>query len=170
MNRLYEIFKTPSGPSTVKALLNHTIFSPSQTGETVPLSNEACWFFWRGLPRVSAHGWPVLGLISTARLKTCCIQSSPSSYFLTIPPPLLFLEDRREICTVLTCWYTKTWPLLCSHVGVLVKREPYTVLTCWYAKSCPVLTCWCTCDPCPVLTYWCTCQTWALHCTHWLVH
>jgi hypothetical protein len=37
MNRLYEIFKTPSGPSAVKALLNHTIFSPSQTGETVPL-------------------------------------------------------------------------------------------------------------------------------------
>jgi hypothetical protein len=28
MNRLYEIFKTPSGPSTGKALLNHTIFSP----------------------------------------------------------------------------------------------------------------------------------------------
>jgi hypothetical protein len=38
MNRLYEIFKTPSGPSTGKALLNHTIFSPSQTGETVPLN------------------------------------------------------------------------------------------------------------------------------------
>jgi hypothetical protein len=38
MNRLYEIFKTPSGPSTGKALLNHTIFSTSQTGETVPLS------------------------------------------------------------------------------------------------------------------------------------
>jgi hypothetical protein len=38
MNRLYEIFKTPSGPSTGKALLNYTIFSPSQTGETVPLS------------------------------------------------------------------------------------------------------------------------------------
>jgi hypothetical protein len=37
MNRLYEIFKTPSGPSTGKAQLNHTIFSPSQTGETVPL-------------------------------------------------------------------------------------------------------------------------------------
>jgi hypothetical protein len=37
MNRLYEIFKTPSGPSTGKALLNHTIFTPSQTGETVPL-------------------------------------------------------------------------------------------------------------------------------------
>jgi hypothetical protein len=37
MNRLYEIFKTPSGPSIGKALLNHTIFSPSQTGETVPL-------------------------------------------------------------------------------------------------------------------------------------
>jgi hypothetical protein len=39
MNRLYEIFKTPRGPSIVKALLNHTIFSPSQTGETVPLSH-----------------------------------------------------------------------------------------------------------------------------------
>jgi hypothetical protein len=37
MNRLNEIFKTPSGPSTGKALLNHTIFIPSQTGETVPL-------------------------------------------------------------------------------------------------------------------------------------
>jgi hypothetical protein len=37
MNSIYEIFKTPSGPSTGKALLNHTIFSPSQTGETVPL-------------------------------------------------------------------------------------------------------------------------------------
>jgi hypothetical protein len=37
MNRLYEIFKTPSGQSAGKALLNHTIFSPSQTGETVPL-------------------------------------------------------------------------------------------------------------------------------------
>jgi hypothetical protein len=36
MNRLYEIFKTPSSPSTGKAL-NQTIFSPSQTGETVPL-------------------------------------------------------------------------------------------------------------------------------------
>ncbi len=32
--------KTPSGPSTGKALLNHTIFSPSQTDETVPLSGE----------------------------------------------------------------------------------------------------------------------------------
>jgi hypothetical protein len=38
MNRLYEIFKTPSGPPIGKALLNHTIFSPSQTGETVPLN------------------------------------------------------------------------------------------------------------------------------------
>jgi hypothetical protein len=38
MNRLYEIFKTPSGPSAVKVLLNHTIFSLSQTGETVPLN------------------------------------------------------------------------------------------------------------------------------------
>jgi hypothetical protein len=37
MNRPYEIFKTPSGQSTGKALLNHTIFSLSQTGETVPL-------------------------------------------------------------------------------------------------------------------------------------
>jgi hypothetical protein len=42
MNRLYEIFKTPSGPSTGKALLNHTIFSPSQTGETVPLNQCLC--------------------------------------------------------------------------------------------------------------------------------
>jgi hypothetical protein len=38
MNRRYKIFKRSSGPSTGKALLNHTIFSPSQTGETVPLS------------------------------------------------------------------------------------------------------------------------------------
>jgi hypothetical protein len=37
MNRLNEIFKTPSGPSTGKALLSHTIFTPSQTGETLPL-------------------------------------------------------------------------------------------------------------------------------------
>jgi hypothetical protein len=44
MNRLYENFKTPSDPSTGKALLNHTIFSPSQTGDTVPLKkNPACW-------------------------------------------------------------------------------------------------------------------------------
>jgi hypothetical protein len=42
MNRLYEIFKTPSGPSTGKALLNHTIFSISQIGETVPL-NMSNW-------------------------------------------------------------------------------------------------------------------------------
>jgi hypothetical protein len=40
MNRLYEIFKTPSSPSKGRALLNHTIFSPSQTGETVPLNNR----------------------------------------------------------------------------------------------------------------------------------
>jgi hypothetical protein len=40
MNRLYEIFKTPSGPSIGKALLKHTIFSPSQTGETVPLKRQ----------------------------------------------------------------------------------------------------------------------------------
>ncbi len=40
MNRLYEIFKTPSGLSIGKALLNHTIFSPSQTGETVPLKEH----------------------------------------------------------------------------------------------------------------------------------
>jgi hypothetical protein len=38
MNRLYDIFKSPSGPSTEKALLNHTILSPSQTSEIVPLS------------------------------------------------------------------------------------------------------------------------------------
>jgi hypothetical protein len=38
MNRRYEIFTTSSGPSTGKALLNQTIFRPSQTGETVPLS------------------------------------------------------------------------------------------------------------------------------------
>jgi hypothetical protein len=38
MNRLYELFKKPSGPSTGKALLNHIIFSPSQTGETAPLT------------------------------------------------------------------------------------------------------------------------------------
>jgi hypothetical protein len=42
-------FKTPSGPSTGKALLNHTIFSLSQTGETVPLrerkgSHSCPWF------------------------------------------------------------------------------------------------------------------------------
>jgi hypothetical protein len=38
MNRHYEIFKTLSGPSTGKSLLNHTIFSASQTGETVPFN------------------------------------------------------------------------------------------------------------------------------------
>jgi hypothetical protein len=38
MKRRYEIFKTSSGPSTGKAPLNHTIFSPSQIGETAPLS------------------------------------------------------------------------------------------------------------------------------------
>jgi hypothetical protein len=41
MNRRYEIFKTSSGPSTGKALLNHTNFSPSQTGETVPLNSPS---------------------------------------------------------------------------------------------------------------------------------
>jgi hypothetical protein len=40
MNRLYENFKTPSGPSTGKALLNYTIFGPSQTGEKVPLTKR----------------------------------------------------------------------------------------------------------------------------------
>jgi hypothetical protein len=45
MNRLYEIFKTPSGPSTGKALLNHTIFSQSQTGETVPLRLQSMLYF-----------------------------------------------------------------------------------------------------------------------------
>ncbi len=34
-----KIFKTPSGPPTGKALLNHAIFSPSQPGETVPLNS-----------------------------------------------------------------------------------------------------------------------------------
>jgi hypothetical protein len=37
MNRHPKIFKTSSGLSTGKALLNHIIFSPSQTVETVPL-------------------------------------------------------------------------------------------------------------------------------------
>jgi hypothetical protein len=40
MNSRYEIFKTPSGRSTGKALLKHNIFSLSQTGETVPLNFE----------------------------------------------------------------------------------------------------------------------------------
>jgi hypothetical protein len=40
MNRHYETFKTSNGPSTGKALWNHTIFSPSQTGETVPLKED----------------------------------------------------------------------------------------------------------------------------------
>ncbi len=38
MNRHHKIFKTSSRLSTGKALLNHIIFSPSQTGETVPLN------------------------------------------------------------------------------------------------------------------------------------
>jgi hypothetical protein len=38
MFKHYEIFKQSSGPSSGKALLNHTIFSPSQTDETVPLN------------------------------------------------------------------------------------------------------------------------------------
>jgi hypothetical protein len=38
MNRPYEIFKTPNGLSTGKALLNYAILSPSQSGETVPLN------------------------------------------------------------------------------------------------------------------------------------
>jgi hypothetical protein len=37
MNRHHKIVKTLSGLCTRKALLNHIIFSPSQTGETVPL-------------------------------------------------------------------------------------------------------------------------------------
>ncbi len=37
MNRHQKIVKTSSGLSTGKALLNHIIFSPSQSGETVPL-------------------------------------------------------------------------------------------------------------------------------------
>jgi hypothetical protein len=45
MNRHHKIVKTSSGLSTGKALLNHIIFSPSQTGETVPL--RIIWF--RGL-------------------------------------------------------------------------------------------------------------------------
>jgi hypothetical protein len=44
MKKRYEIFKTPCGPSTGKALLNLTIFSPSQTGETVPLNAEMLTF------------------------------------------------------------------------------------------------------------------------------
>ncbi len=39
MNRHHKICKPSSGLSTDKALLNHIIFSPSQTGETVPLNN-----------------------------------------------------------------------------------------------------------------------------------
>ncbi len=45
MIKHYEIFKTPSGLSTGKALVNHTIFSPSQTGETVPLMLKQKIFF-----------------------------------------------------------------------------------------------------------------------------
>ncbi len=37
MNRHNKIFKTSSSLSKGKALLNHIIFSPSQTSETVPL-------------------------------------------------------------------------------------------------------------------------------------
>ncbi len=37
MNRHNKIFKTSNGLSKGKALLNHIIFSPSQTSETVPL-------------------------------------------------------------------------------------------------------------------------------------
>jgi hypothetical protein len=37
MNRHHKIVKTSSSLSTGKALLNHILFSPSQTGETVPL-------------------------------------------------------------------------------------------------------------------------------------
>jgi hypothetical protein len=60
MNRLYEIFKKPSGPSTRKALLNHTIFSPSQTGETVPLRLDLVdmfGFFYSRLDDVSVGVW-----------------------------------------------------------------------------------------------------------------
>jgi hypothetical protein len=38
MNRHHKIVKTSSGLSTGKALFKHIIFSPSQTGETVPLT------------------------------------------------------------------------------------------------------------------------------------
>ncbi len=54
MNRRYKICKTSSGPSTGKALLNPTIFSPSQTCETVPLS----------YPRHKLIGWPFFALHS----------------------------------------------------------------------------------------------------------
>ncbi len=38
MNRHHKIFKTSSDLSTLTALLNHIIFSPSQTDKTVPLN------------------------------------------------------------------------------------------------------------------------------------
>jgi hypothetical protein len=46
MKRHHKIFKTSSGLSTGKALLSHIIFSPSQTGETVPIT----WLHSRQLP------------------------------------------------------------------------------------------------------------------------
>jgi hypothetical protein len=48
MNRHHNIFKTSSGLSTRKALLNHIILSPSQTGETVPLMYPLCTRILRG--------------------------------------------------------------------------------------------------------------------------
>jgi hypothetical protein len=56
MNRLYEIFKTPSGPSTEKAKLNHTIFSPSQTGETAPLKDTVSKLFsWKNYTTLGSN-------------------------------------------------------------------------------------------------------------------
>jgi hypothetical protein len=63
MVRLYEIVKTPRGSSTGKALLKHTIFSQSQTGETVPLNIESV----EGDPTTSTPDPPNLNTVHTRR-------------------------------------------------------------------------------------------------------
>jgi hypothetical protein len=58
MNKRYEIYKTSIGSSTGNALLNHIIFSSSQTGEPAPLRSigqqkrKLFWFRFCGVVKL----------------------------------------------------------------------------------------------------------------------
>jgi hypothetical protein len=92
MNRSYKILKTSSGPSTGNALFNHTTFSPSQTGETVPLMSAS--FLSENMIGVYFSQTPVPPVDASSSwhkraLKALAFMSASSEDRLEGPSPLL---------------------------------------------------------------------------------
>ncbi len=125
MNRRYEIFKTSSSPPTGKALLSHTIFCPSQTGETVPLNlYHSSWKrIWRGRGTILD-----IGLLFFYSLVNHCFNLQPVVFAMSSLPHIQTLG--------IFCRYLSIYIVTITIKNRIQNLWKYGLYSCSYVSSC----------------------------------